>query len=80
MKQLVDQGADLEAKWSDRTPLLWAAREGYEDVVELLLDCGADLEAKDELGWTPLSHTAENGQAVIVKLLLDCDARFKLNN
>ena len=50
MKLLVDQSADLEAKWSDRTPLLWAAREGYEDMVKQLLDRGADLKAKDELG------------------------------
>lgn len=28
VKLLVDQGADLEAKWGDRTPLLWAAGGG----------------------------------------------------
>ncbi len=31
------------------TALVWAASGGYKDTVELLLDRGADLEAKDSV-------------------------------
>ena len=32
-----------------RTPLLWAARYGHKDVAALLLERGADKEAKDNV-------------------------------
>jgi ankyrin repeat protein len=40
-------------------------------VVKLLLEKGADLEAKDEFGRTPLSWAAEEGHEGVVKLLLE---------
>ena len=44
-----------------RTPLSWAAENGYEAVVELLLKNGAEIETADiEYGQTPLSLAAEN--------------------
>jgi ankyrin repeat protein len=40
---LLEKGAELETKETDdgRTPLLWAAEGGYEAVVALLLEKGA---------------------------------------
>ena len=32
---------------SQRTPLHWAAREGKEDTVQLLIEKGADINIKD---------------------------------
>ena len=54
-----------------RTPLSYAAGEGYEDVVKLLLkreDVQADLPNIKRR--TPLSYAAQYGYANIVKLLL----------
>ena len=39
--------------------------------MELLLDKGADLEAKDKDGQTPVSWAAENGHEAVVKLLME---------
>lgn len=33
----------------DRTPLHWACAKGHLQIVELLVDMGADLEAKDKV-------------------------------
>ena len=33
----------------DRTPLQWACAKGNTTIVELLIDAGADLEAKDKV-------------------------------
>lgn len=61
---------DLESKDADgRTPLYWAAWNGREAVVKLLLDKDADLESKDKYGQTPLSQAAKNGHEAVVKLL-----------
>ncbi|KAL5331136.1 hypothetical protein ACEPPN_000665 [Leptodophora sp. 'Broadleaf-Isolate-01'] len=67
------------------TSLHIAAYFGILAVVRLLLEQGAELEAKDSFGRTPLSRAAENGHEAVVRLLLEQgaeleakDSRFKL--
>ena len=36
------------------TLLLQAVAGGHKEIVELLIDNGADVNGKDKLGWTPL--------------------------
>ncbi|OBT38979.1 hypothetical protein VE00_10733 [Pseudogymnoascus sp. WSF 3629] len=48
--------------WLYRTPLSWAAQNGHETVVKLLIEKGAEVDTKDtEYGWTPLSWAAGSG-------------------
>jgi ankyrin repeat protein len=60
---LVEKGADVDSKDSSgRTPLSWAAGQGHEAVVRLLLATGGvDPDSKDGLGQTPLSWAAGQG-------------------
>jgi ankyrin repeat protein len=60
--------------------LLWAAEEGHEAVVKLLLEKGAELEAKDSSGWTALIWAAEKGHEAVVKLLLKKGAKLEANS
>ncbi|RYP20837.1 hypothetical protein DL765_002571 [Monosporascus sp. GIB2] len=55
-----------------QSPLLYAAENGFEGVVKLLLETGkVDANLKDKVGRTPLSYAAEKGHGSIVKLLLE---------
>jgi hypothetical protein len=46
------QSLDLKDSYG-QTPLSWAAGNGHEAVVKLLLEKGAELETKDDNGRTP---------------------------
>ncbi|KAH0422826.1 ankyrin repeat protein [Colletotrichum camelliae] len=61
---------DREAKEQiGQTPLLVATRHGHEDMVDLLLDYEADIEAKeDKFGQTPLLLAVRLGHLHIVRL------------
>ena len=50
------------------TALIWAACEGHEAVVRLLLEGGADREARDQDG-TALENARKEGHDGVVLLL-----------
>ena len=54
-----------------RTALIWATLGGYEAVVRLLLEQGADIKAKDKDGRTVLHMAAKDGHEGVVRLLLE---------
>ena len=56
------------------TPLHFAASEGHADMVKLLLDFNADIEAKNCHGNTPLLRASFKGQIGVVELLLSAKA------
>jgi ankyrin repeat protein len=55
MKVLLDRGAELDAKETLRgtTALMWAADQGHTAAVQLLIDRGADLEARSNPAPNP---------------------------
>ncbi|KAI1869896.1 uncharacterized protein JN550_005486 [Neoarthrinium moseri] len=63
-----------------RTALSWAASNGQEGVVHLLIESGADLEVKDNDGQTPLSWVASNGQEGVVHLLIESGADLEVKD
>lgn len=55
-------------------PLHAAVYQRRDDVVRLLLDRGADVNATDHAGWTPLHMAVANGQLELARTLLDAGA------
>eukprot|EP00919_Chromeraceae_sp_WS-2016_P007747 GHVR01018221.1.p1 GENE.GHVR01018221.1~~GHVR01018221.1.p1 ORF type:complete len:154 (+),score=25.57 GHVR01018221.1:151-612(+) len=51
------------------TPLHWASCEGHFDVVELLVDSGADLNCTDKYGYTPLQLAFGKRHLLVAELL-----------
>jgi len=75
---LVEFGADLEAEDDEyrSTPLGWAARSGLDDMVEWLLEAGANSGVSPgSPSWaTPLSWARRRGHAQCEALLLEAGA------
>lgn len=56
------------------TTLMWASRKGHEDVVEQLLEAGANINAKNDDGMTALMMAKRGGHEKIVGRLLEAGA------
>ncbi|BHF82579.1 hypothetical protein SprV_0802571700 [Sparganum proliferum] len=55
---------------ADFTPLMFASYHGHRELVELLLDMGADVHATDRNNWTSLHWAAQRGHVDVVCALL----------
>ncbi|TRM57341.1 hypothetical protein BD626DRAFT_586757 [Schizophyllum amplum] len=53
------------------TPLHCAAYHKQVEIVRLLIDKGANIEAQDEAGWTPLRFAASNRHLEIARLFVE---------
>lgn len=78
VKHLIDKGAQVNK--SGWTPLHYAATTGQDEIVKLLLDHSAYIDAASPNGTTPLMMAARGGNITTVKLLLDEGADLTLKN
>ncbi|MCD6579450.1 ankyrin repeat domain-containing protein, partial [bacterium] len=62
--------------YTQNTALHRASSQGYNEIVKLLLEKGANAEIKDQHGMTPLNRAAQNGQLAAIILLLDSGAKI----
>jgi len=75
-RRLIEEGADVNAKDdSQQSAYLIATSEVGDDprLLDLTLDAGADVDAKDSFNGTGLIRAAERGHASIVARLLETD-------
>ncbi|XP_044270884.1 protein phosphatase 1 regulatory subunit 12A isoform X6 [Tribolium madens] len=62
------------------TALHVAAAKGYTDVMKILLQCGADIDAQDIDGWTPLHAAAHWGHKDACQILAENLADMEAKN
>jgi len=76
LKLLISTDTDVNIKdQRDMTLLHLAASDGHTDIAALLINKGANVDARiDEYDMTPLHVAAVSGQAAVVELLLAEDA------
>ena len=81
VKLLLERGVNVDfpgrgnAGTAERTPLQCAARHGQLEIMQLLLDHGADMKAQSEEEtherWTVLHYAIYGGHPQVVKILLE---------
>ena len=82
-RELIQHGADIEAIARNPmkvTPLHSAAAAHSGEIVRLLLERGANPNARQQGGWTPLHAAAQNGDAEMVRDLIAHQADPKSTN
>ena len=57
-----------------------AAHGGQPEIVKLLIEKGAEINAKDKSGWTALMLAARGGYPEIVKMLIEKGADFRITD
>lgn len=62
---------DKEAHW---TALMWACDFGHIEVARLLIDSGANLNARDHYDYTALMRASDEGRTEVVKFLVGAGA------
>jgi len=62
------------------TPLHWATVGGHVELTQLLVDHGADVEAKSKDGFTPLHSVAQEDHYKIMEVLLNAKAKVDVPN
>lgn len=76
--QLIDKGADVNKPgWA---PLHYAATNGHLEVMRLLLEHNAYIDAESPNGTTPLMMAAQYGTQAALDLLLEAGADPSLKN
>jgi ankyrin repeat protein len=71
VRSYLDSGTDPNLVYHTNTALTYAARDGFTDIVHLLIDHGADVNWVDGEGVTPLILAAFKGHTELAELLLN---------
>jgi ankyrin repeat protein len=69
--RLLKDGVDVDATDSKHraTALMWAAHEGHPEIVKVLIEKGAAIDARNPTGETALWFSAQKGKIEALKIL-----------
>ncbi len=82
VRYLIAINADVNAKdpYASMTPLMMAAYDGYTEIAKLLIEKGAEVNAKGgvDMDMTPLIYAASQDRIDMVKLLIENGANVNV--
>ncbi len=83
IKNLINKGANVNDRpdtfpYIERTPLHFAAKTGNLEIIEILLDNGADVNIRSFEGTTPVYNAVKHGHNEAIKLLYRHGANLDL--
>ena len=65
------EAGDLDAAgMGGMTAMHWAAKNGDAEIVDLLLEAGADVNTRNKVGKTPVGIAAESGMLAALEMLI----------
>jgi len=71
VKVFIDMNAGITVPVkNDDTPITIAAAQGQNEIVDMLLQKGAPIEAKGATGWTPLHNAVLNNHKDLTEILI----------
>ena len=81
VKRFLDEDEDPNSEnLLGMTPLMLAAINGHDEVIEVLIEYGADVDAQSESGVTALTTSSGRGHTETVRVLLENGANVNLVN
>jgi ankyrin repeat protein len=82
VRMLIGRGAQVDAKEpsENQDALMWAAAERHPDVVRLLIEGGADLQAHTKKGFTALHFAAREGDLESTRALIAAGVNVNLRS
>jgi ankyrin repeat protein len=69
VKKFIEYGEDVNKMSNELTPLMTAARYNQAEIIKVLLSNGADIDAKNEKGFTALKYAELSNAKDAVALL-----------
>ncbi len=81
VKKFIEEGLNINIMHGDVTPLMMAASKGFTEIAEALIQAGANINYKNDEGWTAL-HKAAFDQTTtgVVDLFLQSGVDFEARN
>jgi len=76
----VDVNVNTTTNPSKTLPIIVAARYGFQDYARILLEHGADVNAKNRMGFTALMMASQYGKKAMVQLLVENGADIHAQN
>ncbi|RYJ44857.1 ankyrin repeat domain-containing protein [Flavobacterium beibuense] len=71
VKKFIEYGVDVNETSNGKTPLMLAARYNNVEIIKLLVDNGAYVNAKDDKGFTALKYAEASNAKEAVEFLKD---------